>query len=414
MYCCVCVMFHDNKVLPRAESDTSPSISSVVPTTTKTGNNGNNDCSNTNFNCKVQAEPDEVETLLSKLDNKYIKDEFSGNSAFLGACFCPCFYLGHLDSKVKREETSCSCCVTISPRLSFGKSGCGTCCLTGLLCTLGWPFSPCLTCYLNNRSNNISKIYELNKTKNCCDSPLIWPKTVLQHVLLYEQLEREGRLFYDWTLTTNVQKSMHQERFEMIDTAVLMVGGKGVGKTELLMKLCHRNLYEKREGSFENNEVRVGFRPMTVCSNQVSSLEFWDIPVLHLQSIHTVRAKITYVLLVFDVNRIESFNELKSIYRDVKVMQNIVDNAPQYIIVAAKNDHLYHKTTAEGKWDSDLNQATLSEASTWASQHHMQLLSTATTFNIGVNDILKIVQLPHESATTTEIVRLSDEDEEAN
>jgi GTPase SAR1 family protein len=220
---------------------------------------------------------------------------------------------------------------------------------------------------------------------------LFWPKTVLQHILLYEQLEKEGRLFYNWTLDSDVQQTFQRKQFEMIDTAVLMVGSVDVGKTELLMKLCHRNLYEKRENTFENNEVRVGFRPMAVSNSEVSSLEFWDIPALHLQSIHTIRAKVTYVLLLFDVNRVESFNELKHLYKEVKEMTKIVEHS-KFIVVATKNDHLYYKTTAEGRWDQDPNQETIAKAAAWANDNQMQFLSTATPFNIGVNEILKIVQ----------------------
>lgn len=386
----MCVMFRDNKVSPRSDSDHGPSQQSPSPSRKQ---NGTSSSLSSKSVMNIQIESEESSSLLSKLDNKHIKEEFSSPAVFLGACFCPCLFLGHLDSKVKREDSFFSCCSTSCPRFSFGKTGCMTCCMTGLFCSLGWPCSPCLTCYLNSRSSSISSIYDRKVESKCCDFNFMWPRTVLQHILLYEQLEKEGRLFYDWTLNADVQQSFKRNQFEMTDSAILLVGGKHVGKTELLIKLCHRNLYEKRENTFEHNEVRVGFRPMSVTNTHVSSLEFWDIPTLHLQSIHTIRAKVTHVLLVFNVNKIETFHELKKIFKDVKEMSAIVDNA-EFVVVAAHNDHLYYTTTAEGRWEVDPNQETILKASAWATENNLKMVSTATPFNIGVNDILKLVQQP--------------------
>lgn len=380
-------MFRDNKVSPRGDA--------VSPRKVNRSSSAND---RKNFGVEgvnIQSEAEEV-SLLSKLDNKLIKNEFTNTCSYIGACFCPCLYLGHLDSKVKREESLFTCCSNSCPRYSFGKTGCLTCCMTGMFCSLGWPCSPCLTCYLNTRSANISTIYDNNMNQNCCqDFNFLWPKTVLQHILLYEQLEREGRLFYDWTLSTEVLTSQRRcGKFGMQESAVIIVGANGVGKTELLMKLCHRNLYEKREKSFENNEVRVGFRPMSVTNTHVTSLEFWDIPTLHLQSIHTIRAKITHVLLVFNVNDIDSFYELKKIYKEVKEMRAINESDVEFILVAARNDHLHYSQTPEGRWEMDPNFDTVARASSWAGENKMKVVSTATPFNIGVNELLKIVQIP--------------------
>lgn len=415
-------MFRDNKVSPRSDSPESgasrkqhSSLSCKINSSGATTNG-----------VRVQTETEET-SLLSQLDNKYIKNEFAGPTIYLGACCCPCLLLGHLESKVMREP-SCSCCATSCPRVSFGKTGCQTCLITGLFCSFGWPCSPCLTCYLNSHSTSISNIYDKNlETRSCCcqHSSLLWPKTVLQHLLLYEQLEKEGRLFYDWTLNSDVQKSFQREQFEMSDTAILIVGGNKAGKTDLLMKLCHRNLYEKRDTMFENNEVRVGFKPVLVTNTQVSSLEFWDIPPLHLQSIHTIRAPISHVLLVFDVNNIESFHEMKRIYKEVKnelramtttASSEHINNEPnepnennennvdavdtddtvsdreKYIVVAAKHDYLFHKTTAEGRWEADSHYEILAEVSGWAGEHNMKFISTSATYNAGVNDLMKMLR----------------------
>ena len=382
-------MIRDNKVLPRMDSSARNNDDN-----TNTTNNMNNNDDNTNKkHITLPAQAAEQDTLLTKLDNKYIKEEFAGNYVFLGACFCPCLFLGHLESKVQREESMwCSCCATSCPRFTFGTTGCQTCCLTAFFCTLGWPCSPCLTCYLNSKSTSISNIYDRDVKRTCCDAPLLWPKTVLQQVLLHEQLDKEGRLFYDWTLEKDVQQSLQRERFDMEATAVLIVGGSRVGKTDLLMKLCHRTLYEKRENTFENNEVRVGFRPMSISNSAVSSLEFWDIPTLHLQSIHTIRAKVAYVLLMFDVTRVDSLKEMQTIYKDIQETMPEMVNEAVFVVIAGKNDHLYYKTTAEGRWEMDPHQATLAQGAAWASGKQMSLLSTATPFNIGVNDILKMVQ----------------------
>mmetsp|Transcript_19800 Transcript_19800/g.33299 ORF Transcript_19800/g.33299 Transcript_19800/m.33299 type:complete len:400 (-) Transcript_19800:140-1339(-) len=382
-------MFRDNKVSPRGGSDADS------PRKVNRSSSANDREAFGGSGVNIQSEAEEV-SLLSKLDNKHIKSEFTNSSSFFGACFCPCLYLGHLDSKVKREESLCTCCSESCPRYSFGKGGCLTCCLTGMFCSLGWPCSPCLTCYLNTRSANISTIYDNNLDRNWCrDFNFLWPKTVLQHILLYEQLEREGRLFYDWTLSSDVLSTQKIcGRFGMQESAVLIVGANGVGKTELLMKLCHRNLYEKREVSFENNEVRVGFRPMTVTNTHVTSLEFWDIPTLHLQSIHTIRAKISYILLVFNVNDFDSFKELKKIYKEVKEMAAVNESNVEYILVAAQNDHLHYSKTPEGRWEMDPNYDTIAMASSWAGDNNIQVVSTATPFNIGVNELLKIAQSP--------------------
>jgi hypothetical protein len=99
------------------------------------------------------------------------------------------------------------------------------------------------------------------------------------------------------------------------------------------------------------------------------------------------------VLLVFNVNKIETFHELKKIFKDVKEMSAIVDNA-EFVVVAARNDHLYYTTTAEGRWEVDPNQETILKASAWATENNLKMVSTATPFNIGVNDILKLVQQP--------------------
>ena len=377
-------MLRDNKVLPRGDSLQQQT------------NNNNNIKSLKNeqsqhVNITIQSEPHEQETLLSKLDNKQIKESFTNKSIFLLACFCPCIYMGHLESKVKREKTCCDsyCNISSCQRFTFGKSGCQTCCLTAFYCSLGWPCSPLLTCHLNSQSTSISRIYDRGVIPRCTQCTLLWPKMVLQHILLYEQLEKEGRLFYDWTLNPAVLRSFQHQPFDTKDSAVLILGDKRVGKTELLMKLCHRYLYEKREESFENNEVRVGFRPMSVQNDTVVTLEFWDIPTLHLQSIHTIRARVTCILLVFDTNRNETLEEVKNVMKDVRNMGDCVQNA-KYVLVAAKNDHLYHKTTHEGKFDSDPNHRKLEKAAIWAKENNMEFVSIASLFNIGVNDILKI------------------------
>lgn len=366
-------MLRENKVVPRIDSSSLPS------------GQRESEESNHSPRLNVQSSPEE-ESLLSKINDKKINEEFTGWSMFLCACFCPCLFLGHLDSMVARERPLCSC--KHCPRCSFGKSGCFSCISYCALCALGWPLSPCLSCSINRRSSQVSVIYDRNvpQNKKDCSSSLIWPKTLLKHILLYEQLEREGRLFYNWTLNNDVQNSLKSQHFNTIEHAVLIVGGKGVGKTDLLSRLCGRNLYEKRENTFENNEVRVGFRPVNTSSRHVAFVEFWDVPVLHLQSIHTIRAGISHVLVMFDVTRRDSINEMINIYDEIRKMEAAAKS--KFIVVASKNDYLHFSDAGA---ESNPNYLNLKDGSDWARSENMEFLSISTTYNIGVHDIFKMV-----------------------
>jgi hypothetical protein len=80
----VCVMFRDNKVSPRSDSDHGPSQQSPSPSRKQ---NGTSSSLSSKSVMNIQIESEESSSLLSKLDNKHIKEEFSSPAVFLGDGF---------------------------------------------------------------------------------------------------------------------------------------------------------------------------------------------------------------------------------------------------------------------------------------------------------------------------------------
>ena len=351
----------------------------------------------------------------------------TGDSSFVNvvACFCPCYVLGASESLYTKEKG----CISNE----MGARGCRTCVYTSFMCGLCWPVSPLLGCYVHHMDTSLKARYGYFVPQDtwytwfsgiCC-----WQSTVVNHLTSL----RHGIPYIDLIQSTVTDAGdmdavasfppvyLHQvhspfmSNSDTADTAAVIIGADGVGKTELLMKLCCTRIENYDTPSFAADEVRVGIRKIPYrwasckggrdkqlaadVASASAFMEIWDIPKVQLSALQSIIAPVTHALLVYDTNRADTLQDLQDIFQEVCCLP--VLNDVSFIVVAAKDDFLFTSTTATGVADAkagavDPCEDVVNEGARWAHLMGFEFLPIAAKYTVGIQELLRLLNQTRE------------------
>ena len=158
---------------------------------------------------------------------------------WLNISLCPCFLLGHVTSRIEREDPCLLSCTTCCGCWPMGSKGWWTCFQTGSLAILGWPISPFLSTSVFCQRRHFRSIYveDTNEKKMCdtfciclqdvCDSCFLRPCVLWQHLQYLKRKENEGLLRYHWE--TDVTLDLYRNPVPPTETKIIfIVGPKGM------------------------------------------------------------------------------------------------------------------------------------------------------------------------------------------
>lgn len=353
----------------------------------------------------MKVVPEENVTTMKRRRQRYYS---------LVSCFCPCYVLGSAESFYLKEKGCLGG--------AMGVRGCQTCFVTSILCGLCWPYSPLLGCYAWNMDRSIKTKYGFMLPKEKCSRKNLhdiccWgfvvsnQMTTLRHRTPYFDLDELNLEELPSPSTSNrFFEESYFSNSDAADTAVLVIGGDNVGKTELLMKLSCTRIDNYGQLSCPTNEVRVGLKKVPYkwsmekggyekqaakdTAAASAFVEIWDIPQSQLNTISKIVVPITHVLLVYDASRSESLHELKNIFTEVCCLPAL--NGAAYVCVAAKDDFLHFTNTEEGaarerSGVSNPNEEALNEGARWAHTMGFDFITTAALYTVGIKELQKIV-----------------------
>jgi energy-coupling factor transporter ATP-binding protein EcfA2 len=334
------------------------------------------------------------------------------------SCFCPCFIMGNLTTKVEREEVFCG-----NDDYSCGRKGCITCAYTCILCVTCWPLSPGLGGYLCQQRQNLHKIYGYDyKTKHHSSyimndlKGFFWPCAVKQHQLFLNRRYQDNVLHYSWAYNPTVI-NFHVDMPKITDHVVLIVGPSDSGKSQLLLKLSGG----LADGLGENKQIMIGLKPLHVSSSHISYVQFWDVPENYIHTItHFQLHQISTILLIFDSTNETSFVLMKNIYKELYCNPLLADK--KYICIATKCDMLvYDKeyedintTFAQHESDSDESEdeemgnlirakdqskidrgrddmKLLKLAQAWSAKRGFPFFTVSSPYNFGISDVYRTI-----------------------
>ena len=146
--------------------------------------------------------------------------------------------IGHFETRIEREGSASTCgCPPMGP------SGRAVCCQTALLAALGWPVSPFLSLYVCAQRTRLRRHY-VEETCNgytligdLCDTLLLRPCALWQHLQFIERKESEGVLRYGSWEGAALRDYQRIKKPPVETHIVLVVGPKGCGKSTLFRKL---------------------------------------------------------------------------------------------------------------------------------------------------------------------------------
>ena len=158
---------------------------------------------------------------------------------WLNITFFPCFILGHVTSRIEREEPCLLRCTNSCGLWPMGRKGWWTCFQAGAAGILGWPISPLLSTTVFCQRRHFRRIYvedtntERKVCDTCCiclqdvcDSCFLRPCVLWQHLQYLKRKENEGLLRYQWE--GDVQRDLYRNPIPQTETKIIfIVGPKG-------------------------------------------------------------------------------------------------------------------------------------------------------------------------------------------
>lgn len=326
------------------------------------------------------------------------------NSSICYGCFCPCLLFGEIRSSIERDSY-----LYVH---GIGNSGCYECMITALMCSICWPLSPCLSCYIYRQERLLHNIYNQNRPqhkscKDLCCHICCWSYPLYQYYHYINKKKSDGLLHYNWAYHIPTEENCPPQNVSN-DMAVLIIGPSQCGKTELLMKLTGRRISNYGDPSFTSEEIRIGLKESFLSNNELQVIEYWDIPLSKLDSIPFITSNVKYVLLLYDCNSHNSFRDMKEIFSDIYCLPTL-SNA-SYLCIAAKDDYQFIRTTQRNgppdesstleeesvtaRKDEDLGPCSkeLKAGKEWARQRGFRFIPISSRYNCGITSILKTIR----------------------
>lgn len=275
-------------------------------------------------------------------------------------CFSCCF-MGNIITEFEREEKfkcmeSCSYC----QECAMGSHGCHYCASMCCLVGLGWPLSPCFSCYLLRERWKIHLFYPhdtrfppASTISDYCFYYCCWMKNLRDQHQFIQQLKKEGNLTFHWDYTL-YHDQLPRKKFHSISPyksyTLLIFGPNTSLKQQFIRKLLIQTNNQQLSSLKEQypllndiHYIQTGIRTIVNdYTNEINFLEIWDIPINHFQSSfisHMTNMKtnkeiennnkIFVSIYLFDMNDYEHFQDMKNIFNQY---ESIV-NKPRMIII---------------------------------------------------------------------------------
>lgn len=273
-------------------------------------------------------------------------------------CFSCCF-MGNIVSEFEREnklkwmESSSYC-----QECAMGTKGCEQC--AGMFCLvgIGFPISPCFSCYLLRERWKLQLFYpydtrlpSMSTLVDYCYYSCCWMKNLQEQHTFIQQLKKEGNLTFAWDYQ-QYHDQLTRQKVHTIkpyqSNTLLSFGPNTPLKQQFLRKLLMQtNNIELSQLNAqypllnEIHHIQTGIRSIVnEHTNEINFLEIWDIPMNHFHSpfIQQIEKQanekqqldpVFVSLYLFDVNDYLHFNEMKQVFNQYEYLMN----KPRIIII---------------------------------------------------------------------------------
>jgi hypothetical protein len=304
----------------------------------------------------------------------------TSSMSYLEYSFCACCLLGNIESEFAREKSfSCwnNCCSpSFTSHYCFGPAGLKKCVLGGCANAIGWPLSPCLSCYLLRERWKLLLFYPYEDSlshrlpatrtvKDCCYYSCCWQTNLKEQHSLVHNLSKEGHLTFLWDYEKYRDHLLRKDLLSSVfpsflyssasatsvspssaynSHTVLIFGPTTPLKQQFLRKLLMQT--NSKELSQLNRDfpllndihhIQTGVKSIVNEHNNynLEFLEYWDIPLPHFYSsfIGQLKETSSLSLFLFDINDYHNFGELKKIFH----FYDFLVNKPRIIILLKDN-----------------------------------------------------------------------------
>jgi hypothetical protein len=269
---------------------------------------------------------------------------------FFEACFCGCCMLGSVQTEFIREkpfnwmEKSEFC-----QECKVGWSGCKSSCAFCLLAAVGWPLSPCFSCYLLRERWKLKLFYpyddrlsSLSTCQDYCYYFCCWEKNLYEQTDFIHQLHKEGNLTFAWDYALYRDHLPKNKNVQHESNTIAVFGPSTPLKQDFLRKFLLQTknkemveLHKQYPDLNDINHIQTGMRSICTEENKIQFLEVWDIPMDHFYSnfITYLKESVFLSIYIFDLNDYSNFTEMKRIFHHYDFLMN----KPRMILLLKDN-----------------------------------------------------------------------------
>jgi hypothetical protein len=254
------------------------------------------------------------------------------NAKYLELYCFGCCLMGNIESEFSREtrfkfmEKN-----NLLMDCRMGWTGCRQSCLTCILGSIGWPLSPCLSCYLLRERWKLKLFYpfddRLSKPKSFseyCHLFCCWPKNLYEQHTFIHQLANEGNLTFSWDY--KLFRDHAQKQVDHTSYAIAVFGPNTDLKKEFIRKFLMEtknketaDLHQKFPLLKELNHIQTGVRSVLMeDGKQFKFFEIWDIPInefYHNYVGYLKEQTVVASIYLFDINDSQNFDEMKKVFQ---------------------------------------------------------------------------------------------------
>lgn len=237
------------------------------------------------------------------------------------ACFCPCFLIGNMTTKIHRELPfpcfKCSICFDFE----IGVRGCESCCWACIGASILWPCSPLFGCYLARERWKLKLFYKDDDRlkPGSWFTSVCWPANLRDQHRFIREVWDDGSLTFSWDFEEYRDQMI--QRPDYLSYTLFIFGPDSFGESEFLRKLMV--LADKELDIEVNNpelklveKIRTATKPLPTEKGMIRMMDIWRIPPSKHRSggLRKLLTNAAITIFLLDLNVPDKLQSVKDAY----------------------------------------------------------------------------------------------------